>query len=440
MTLFTNATLVEFDPPRIREGEDVLVEGDSIIEVGRNLSREGAEVVDLGGKLLFPGIVCSHNHFYSGLARGIMADIPPTPDFVSILKNLWWRLDRALDEESLYASGLTCSLDAIRNGTTSVIDHHASPAFIEGSLAVLKRGFEEAGLRGATCYEVTDRHGAEEMRAGVAENIAFAEAIDAEKRAGSWSGLMEAHIGGHAPCTLPDEALKLMADACGKTGRGLHTHLAEDRWDVSHSHITYGKDLIPRLDSFGLLNEKSLLIHGVFLNEAEAEIINERDAFLVHNCRSNMNNGVGYNGLLPRYRNLALGTDGIGSDMFTEMKTAFFKHKTAGGPWWPGDFLAALAAGNRILERVFVRKFGRLEAGYAADLVVGDYASPTPLVPENIAGHIAFGMGSGIVESVMINGRFVMRDRKFPVDTDEIYAEARGQAKRLWERMNSIAP
>ena len=439
MTLFKNATLVEFDPPRIREGADLLVDGDTIKQVGKNLSVRGADkVIDLGGKLLFPGIVCSHNHFYSGLARGIMAEIGPTPDFVSVLKQLWWRLDRGIDRDILRSSGLICSLDAIRCGTTSVIDHHASPNFIEGSLNTLKETFEETGLRGVTCYEVTDRHGEAAMNAGIEENISFARQIDAEKKSGSWSGLTEAHIGGHAPCTLPDGGLKGIADACSSTGRGFHVHVAEDRWDVSHSHINYSKDIAARLDDYGLLTEKTLLVHGVFLSDDEVNLINKRNTFLVHNSRSNMNNHVGYNSRLAGYKNLALGTDGIGSDMFSELQTAYFKHKDEGGPWWPGDFLSALGAGNRIMETVFKRPFGRLEAGYTADLVVADYLSPTPLSVENLAGHMVFGMGQGIVESVMIDGRFVMEERRFPQDASAVYRDAREQAARLWERMNSI--
>ncbi|MBU8912499.1 MAG: putative aminohydrolase SsnA [Spirochaetales bacterium] len=444
MTLFKNATLVEFDPARVREGTDLLVEDDVIKEVGRNLTVAGLvaedKTVDAGGKILFPGLVCSHHHMYSGLARGIMADIGPTPDFVSILRNLWWRLDRAIDEASLYSSGLICSIDAIRAGTTAVIDHHASPQFITGSLNVLKKAFEETGLRGATCYEVSDRRGRDDMIAGVEENVAFAQGIDAEKAKGTWSGLTEAHIGGHAPVTLPDEALKLIADACEKTGRGFHVHLAEDRYDVSHSHATYGKDLIPRLDSFGLLSDKTLLVHGVHLSSEEIAALNERDSFLIHNARSNMNNNVGYTKRIPEVKNLGLGTDGIGADMFEEIKAAYFKHKDEGGAWWPGDFLGALAAGNRLLERVYGAKFGRIEPGYKADLVVANYLSPTPLVPENIAGHMVFGMGSGVVETVMVNGRLVMEDRIFSLDIAPIYEEARGQAEALWGRMNGIAP
>ncbi len=440
MILLKNAVLVEFDPPRIREGEDVLIDGDRIVQVGPALSSDAdiSKTVDCTGKLLFPGIVCSHNHFYSGLSRGIMADIGPTPDFVSVLKQLWWRLDRGIDEPILKASGMICSLDAIRNGTTAVIDHHASPDFITGSLSVLKSTFEETGLRGVTCYEVTDRHGPDAMFEGIEENRSFAEKIDSEKKAGTWSGLTEAHIGGHAPCTLPDEGLKGIAEVCGSTGRGFHCHVAEDRWDVSHSHINYSSDIAFRLDEFGLLTEKTLLVHGVFLNDQEVDLINEKGSFLVHNSRSNMNNGVGYNVRLGQYENLALGTDGIGSDMISEMQTAYFKHKDAGGSWWPGDFLSALSAGNRILEQIFGRPFGRLEPGYAADVVLADYQAPTPLKPENLAGHMVFGMGSGMVESVIIGGRFVMENRRFPMYVQGIYEDARGQAARLWDRMNSI--
>lgn len=440
MTLLKNAALIEMDPPSVMESMDLLVENDTIREIGSNLAAPGAEVVDLEGKIIFPGLVCSHHHYYSGLARGIMADIGPTPDFASVLKNLWWRLDRALDRESLKASALICSLDAIRAGTTSVIDHHASPSCVEGSLTILKEAFEFCGLRGMSCYEVTDRNGRDEMLAGVEENRAFAESLDKEKADGRWSGLFEAHIGGHAPFTLNAEALKLLGDTVESTGRGFHIHVAEDRYDVSFSHAQYGKDLMVRLDDFALVNEKSLMVHGVYLNSDEIRLLNERDAFLAHNARSNMNNNVGYSSRLPEVKNLAIGTDGIGADMFEELKFAYFNHKNNGGPWWPGDYLKVLMAGNRILERNFGASFGRLQPGCKADLVVAAYSAPTALLPENIAGHLIFGMGASIVESVMIDGRFVYRDRCFPFDTADIDKNAAEQSLALWERMNKVKP
>ena len=161
MLILQNVTALQFEPALVQGGVDIAIEGSLIQEVGTALAARypQAQVREMQGRLVMPGIVCSHNHFYSGLARGIMAQIKPCPDFISTLKNLWWRLDRALDEESLYYSGLICSLEAIKSGCTAVIDHHASPNYVAGSLSTLRRGFVEAGLRGITCYETTHRNG-----------------------------------------------------------------------------------------------------------------------------------------------------------------------------------------------------------------------------------------------------------------------------------------
>ncbi|RKX95076.1 MAG: putative aminohydrolase SsnA [Spirochaetes bacterium] len=436
------ATAVEFDPPRIREHCDVVIEGNKIAAVGNGAAKDVAadEVIDGSGRIVFPGIVCSHHHIYSALSRGVMASIGPTPDFVSILKNLWWRLDRAIDEDVLHFSTLTASLDALRCGTTSIIDHHASPDFIEGSLDVIKQGVELIGVRGATCYEVTDRNGRDGMMAGIEENRRFALEIQAAAEKGETPRLVEAYIGGHAPCTIPEEGFERMADVIKETGRGLHLHVAEDRYDVSQSHVVYGEDIVARLDRHGMLDSRTILVHGVHLSEGEIEILNERDSFLVHNARSNMNNNVGYNRNLPKLRNLALGTDGIGADMYSELQSAYFKHKDEGGAWWPGDFLRALQAGNRIMERSFGESFGRLEAGYMADVVIARYEAPTPLVPENVAGHFVFGMNAGITETVIVNGRIVMKNGDFSDEIDEaaIAAGAREQGAKLWKRMDEI--
>lgn len=442
MILLKNATGVQFEPGFIRESVDIVIDGTVIKEVGDNLSVKypDATVKDMKGKLVMPGIVCSHNHFYSGLARGIMADIKPSPDFISILKNLWWKMDMALDEEAVYYSGLICSLEAIKSGCSSVIDHHASPNFIGGSLKTLRSGFLKAGLRGMTCYETTDRNGGiEEMRKGVEENINFANLIDSAKKAGNEPYLVEAHIGAHAPFTVSNEGLAMMSEAVKCTGRGVHIHVAEDLYDVSHSHHLYGQDIVERLDSFGLINDKTLLAHGLFLSDRDVDILNAKNGFLVHNARSNMNNNVGYNHKLSRFKNVALGTDGIGADMLEELKFAYFKHRDAGGPLWPDSFLKSLWNGNEILARNFGAKFGRLEAGNKADLTILDYMSPTPFVADNLAGHVAFGMNAGNVNSVMVEGNFVYEDRAFPFDVAPIYAEAQKVAARVWRNMDKLS-
>jgi putative selenium metabolism protein SsnA len=433
MLLLKDARLLQFLPPEVREGMDVLIDGNKVVRVGQNLAPDSADArtIDLAGNLLSPGIVCSHNHFYSALARGILADIKPSTDFVSVLQNLWWRLDRAIDEEILYCSGLVGAIEAVRAGTTAVVDHHASPGFIGGSLKTLKKAFEKVGLRGILCYEVTDRNGGSQMRQGIEENIAFAQSAK--------GGLLEAAIGAHAAFTLGDEALALLSEAVRATGSGIHIHAAEDSYDSAAAHHLYQMDIMQRLESRNLLDGKTICAHGVHLTDSDISKLNEHDCFLVHNARSNMNNGVGYAGKLPAIRNVALGTDGIGSDMFEEMKFAYFKHRDAGGAFWPGNFLAFLHNGTRLLERYFPGSFQRIEAGSVADLVIYDYRNPTPLVGENIAGHLAFGLSSGSVKTVIINGSIVYEDRRFPFDLDPIYEKANRAAKALWKRMDELS-
>jgi putative selenium metabolism protein SsnA len=440
MITLKNATVIEFSPPTVREHVDIIIEGPFITEVRENSTmdpdRGAAEqetVIDCTGKIVWPGLVCSHNHFYSGLARGVTAAIGATPDFISTLKQLWWKMDNALDKEVLHSCSLISALEAVKAGTTAVIDHHASQSFIRGSLDTVRKGYEKAGLRGITCFEVSDRAGADALREGVEENISFAEKVNTGE-----AGPVRGMIGGHAPFTLPDSALALLADAVEKTDTGVHLHAAEDRYDVSHSHHHYGKDLLARLNDFGLLNEKALIVHGLFLSHEDIALLNDHDSFLVHNVRSNMNNGVGYNRLLPEVKNVALGTDGIGSNMYEEFKFAFFGHRNAGGLLGPDDFLSFLYNGNTILERSFHLPFGRVARDYAADLVISDYDAPTPLTGENIAGHLAYGMAARDVETVIINGNLVYENRTFPFDTAPIYREARKAALRLWKKMDGM--
>jgi putative selenium metabolism protein SsnA len=410
----------------------------SVAGAGTTRTAAGAKVIDLAGKIVMPGLVCGHTHFYSALARGLMARVAPSTDFVSHLQHLWWRLDRAIDREILRASGLVGAVEAVRAGCTSVVDHHASPSFIGGSLDVLAECLALVGLRGVLCYEATDRNGQEGLEEGIAENARFARSVEAGRASPGGKRLVEAMIGGHAPFTISDQGLRGLSDACRSTGRGFHVHVAEDTFDPSFSHSRYELDALARLDSFGLLERPALIAHGLYLTAADRALLNARGGTLAHNCRSNMNNSVGYNRALPEVKTAVLGTDGIGSDMFEETRTAYFKHRDAGGPLSPGDFVRFLQNGNEVVARSFGGRFGRVEQGSAADLVVLDYAAPTPLVAANVAGHFVFGMASSHVQTVIVNGAVVMEDRRFPWDTGPALADARAQAARLWERMDNL--
>lgn len=459
MILFESVRIISFAPPSVSPPMDVLVDASkgprsasTILEVGQGLAAKHPGARRISGAYLSPGLVCSHTHLYSALARGLMVAIRPSKDFAQQLAHLWWRLDRAIDLPILEASGLAGLADAAACGVTSVVDHHAGPEAIDGSLSVLKSAYDAIGLRGLVCYETTDRNGMEGARAGVRENIRFAQEIDKERAAwtrgeeGASFPLVDGAIGGHALFTLGEETLAALGDAVRTTGRGSHIHAGEDKYDAVDSRHRYGADLAVRMDRAGLLTPKSIVGHGVWLSPSEVELIAERDAFLAHNARSNMNNAVGYNGLLQDHRNVVLGTDGMSADMLEEFRFACFRHRESQGPWWPDQFLACLDRGNRLLERYFAGDqagagsgapavYGRIEKGAAADLVLWDYEAPTPLEGANLAGHLAFGLSSRSVRSVMVNGKFVIEDRKPAFDAQAIGARARIQAARLWKRM-----
>ena len=207
---------------------------------------------------------------------------------------------------------------------------------------------------------------------------------------------------------------------------------------MRQNRFIISKSILERLDSFNLLNDKSILAHGVWLNEKDLQILNKRKSFLVHNPRSNMNNNVGYLKSIAEVKNLAIGTDGIGADMFEETRFAYFKSKEENRNLNPTDFVNYLWRGNKILERYFNQKFGRIEKGYTADLIISDYNSPTPLTKENAAGHFLFGFSSQNVESVIINGRFVYCDRAFPIVLSKIYNKTKKSATKLWKRMDEL--
>lgn len=433
MIALHNARILEFYPPSVSDECDIIISEDTIIDTGKDLLKNYIPniTIDLTGKFISPGLVCSHNHFYSFLSRGIMADIRPASSFREILENLWWKLDRALDEESVYYSSICAALEAIKCGTTSVTDHHASPSFIRGSLGLLRSAFEKAGLRGLLAYEITDRNGEKDVKVGIEETVSF---ILSDKG----SSLIKGSIGAHASFTLSNKTLSMLREVMDVTGRGIHIHTAEDKYDQLHSYKHYNESVIRRLSEFGLLNDKAILAHGVNLDEGELEIINDYDSFLVHNPRSNMNNNVGYLDKLNKLKNPALGTDGIGSDMFEELKFAFFRNREETDRYETALLLESLNNGNKILERYFGKRFGKIEKGYPADIVIYNYNPPTPLCSENLAGHLLFGSIAKDIETVIIDGNVVYENRSFPFDTSEIYSAARQSAQKLWERINEL--
>lgn len=378
-----------------------------------------------------PGNVCAHTHLYSALARG-MPGPPKTPrNFVEILEYVWWRLDRALDEESVRSSALVGALDAARCGTTSLVDHHASPNFIDGSLDVLADSIDDVGLRALLCYEVTDRGGSERSKAGVAENRRFLES----NRRKNIRGV----VGAHASFTLEDATLAQLANLADEQATGVHIHVAEDAADEEDSLRRCGKRVASRLADARILRSKSIAAHCVHLDPVEVDAVHGSGAWMVHNCRSNMNNSVGRAPVAEFLSRGALGTDGIDEDMFAESRTAFFRAREDSLDASAERYGDMLAAGGQLVSQYFDNPVGRLEPGTSADLMILDYDPPTPLTGENLAWHWMFALASENVESVMVEGEWVIRNREFVrVDEEKVRAEAKSQARLLWQRMEDL--
>lgn len=434
-TCFRNATLVQLDPPSVESG-NLRQEGGVIVAVGEAAKPQaGDEVVECEGAVLMPGLVNGHTHLYSALAPGMPAPPRPPANFHEILKFIWWRLDRAHTLESVEVSGQIGALAALRCGTTTLVDHHASPNAIEGSLSALETGIAQVGCRGVLCYETTDRNGPDESRLGLSENERYAQACQGD-------GRFAALVGAHASFTLEEESLASCVDLARRLGVGVHIHVAEGPVDEQITRERFGLRLFERFQEHGLLDAPgTIFAHGTRLSANDFALLNELNGVieLAHNPNSNMNNGVGYTPVARLQRPTLLGTDGIGADMWREARTAFFKSHDAGLPLRMSQPLEMLAQSARFASRCLGVKLGALEAGAAADLVLTSIRPATAFTAENLASHFLYAMGPEYVRDVMIDGWWVLRKGHFVTfDEQAIRARSVVVARALHERMAAI--
>ena len=442
--LITNGMLVT-----MCEGEGIIADGalrivgDMISEVGASSElRErypDEERLDASGMLVAPGNICTHTHYYGAFARGMAMPGPSPKDFPQILERLWWRLDKALTLEQVRYSALVCLADAIRGGTTTLIDHHASPTAVDGSLDVIAAAVKDAGLRACLCYEVSDRGGPEAAQAGIEENRRFIS------RAHEWGDRLAGTFGLHASLTLSNETLDEAAEVARSLGTGCHIHVAEGMADVQDCLGKYGVRVVERLRRRGVLGPKTIAAHCVHVDDSEMDTLLESGTNVVHNPRSNMNNAVGVARIpemLARGITVGLGNDGFSNNMYAEMKAAYLVHKLAGQDprvMSAVDVLKMAGANNaRIAGCFFARPLGVLAPGAYADIVLLDYLAPTPLTEENYPWHVMFGIDGAHVDTTIAGGEVLMRGRELlTLDADAIHAEAREQASRLWESIQA---
>lgn len=425
MKAIINANIFDYD--NFYENYYILFDK-KIEEIGPMEDFKGADkIIDAKNNLVLPGFVVGHTHIYSTFARGLNLPFNPL-NFKDILNQLWWKLDSKLGKTENYYSALVSGIEFIKNGVTTVIDHHASGIQIKGSLNTLKNALcDEIGLRGIFCFETSDRFNVDEC---IEENLEFLNT-----RSQMHAGL----FGLHASLSLSNETLKKVSNLYKGP---IHIHTAESIDDVEDSLSKYGMRVITRLDKFGLLRENSILAHCVHTFEDELNLISKNNCYVALNVSSNMNNAVG----LPNYREMKqhnvkviAGNDGLGFNFARELLNLYFSMKLKGKS--PVSF--SLDDLKQIIKNTYEiasyhlnTNLGKIEPGFVSDLLVVPYTPPTPLNKENILGHVIYGLYDNFKPShVIVNGKLLMENYKINLPVSEIYVEARKVAQNLWEKL-----
>lgn len=375
------------------------------------------KIIDCKGRYVTKSFVVGHHHAYSALSRGMPAHKKSPHNFLEILKYIWWNLDKALDKDMIEASAFATAIACAKAGSTFVIDHHASPNYVKGSLEIMANAFEKVGVDHLLCYEVSDRDGIGIAEEGLSETESYLEHH-------------QALVGLHASFTVGDETMKRAADLMRKKNSGIHIHTAEDFYDQEQCIQKHGKRVVQRLEEFGVLeSSKSILGHCLHIDEKERELIRNGKAFVVQNMESNLNNNVGlFNGKNLGDR-IMLGTDGMHSDMIRSAQAAFFSGQAKDNI----DFVSAYERFRKVHQYLAINNF---KGDGENNLVILDYPSPTEFNQDNFMGHFLFGWSSNMITDVISNGKLIIKDRVLQtVNEAEILEFTKEQAHRLWKKL-----
>ena len=423
------------------ENGAVVWKDNTIVEVGdfETLKKKyaDAEFIDAKGGVIHPAFINTHEHIYSALARGLSIKGYAPNGFLEILDGLWWTIDRNLDNDLTKLSAEATYLECIKNGVTTIFDHHASFGEISGSLFAIEEAARDFGVRSVLCYEISDRDGKEKAHAAIKENVDFATHALSLK-----DDFIKGMMGMHASFTISDETMELCRKEKPKE-IGYHIHVAEDILDLHRCLKEHGKRIVDRLYDWDVLGEKTLLAHCIYVNPHEMDLIRDTNTMVVHNPESNMGNACGcpptmeivHKGILT-----GLGTDGYTHDMIESWKVANILHKhhlvDPGAAW--AEVPEMLFQGNaRIANRYFEKKLGVLEKGAAADIIITDYIPPTPMNAGNLNGHMLFGMNGRSVVTTVGNGKVLMKNRELQgIDEERCLAKIREGAARLEKKIN----
>ena len=443
MVLVTNGRLITRDSEGkgYYEHGAVAYEGAKIVEVGEEAALRAkyadAEIVDAKGGVIMPAFINAHTHIYSALARGLSIVGNNPTNFYEVLDGTWWAIDRHLMMDGTRASATALYIDSIKQGVTTIFDHHASYGEIPGTLFTISEESRRLGLRSCLCYEVSDRDGEEKCLQAIKENADFITYCQKQN-----DPMLAAMFGGHALFTISDKTFDRMVEA--NNGRtGYHIHVSEGMNDVYDSLQNYGRRPVQRLQDHGILGPMTVLGHCIHLNTAEMDIVKATDTMVVNNPQSNMSNAVGCAPVLQMYAKgilVGLGTDAYTHDMIESCKTVVgIQRHNACHPnvGWCEATDMLFKNNPKIAGKYFGREFGVLKPGAAADVAVFDYRPFTPFSDENIDGHILFGFEGRRCTHTVVNGKVLVKDRELNcADEAAINARVMESAKRLWGILN----
>ncbi len=442
MILIKNARVVtRNDNNDFIENGAVLVDGKFIKEVGKTADLEkkypDAEIKDAKNRLVMPGFINPHMHYYSTFARGMNPKSKAPTMFAEILNGVWWKLDKLLGLEDVYYSALMPMIDQIRFGVTSVIDHHASPYAAKGSLFEIEKAAKLAGVRSNLCYEISDRDGEKIANEGIQESVDFIKHCkDAN------DDMIKGMFGFHASMTVSDKTLDKTLQEAQSLDTGFHVHCAEGIEDVVDSIAKYDQRVIERWYKRGVLSDKSIAVHCINVKDWEIDMLKDSNVAVVTNPESNMGNAVGLTPIIKMFNKgilMGLGTDAYTADMTESLKVANFivkhdaKDPTLG---WVETPTMLFNNNAKIYNRFIDNKVGVLKEGALADIIIVDYNAPTPVNGDNINGHVLFGLTGLNVDCTMVDGKFRYDERELVgIDFEEISAKSAERAKKVWEKL-----
>ena len=384
-----------------------------------NELRADDSVFNCNHRLVTKSFACGHHHIYSALARGMPAPARSPKNFPEILEYIWWNVDKTLDTEMIEASALVSALYCVKNGVTFVIDHHASPFAIEGSLGTIAGAFDRIGISYLLCYEISDRDGQGPKEKGLQETENYLKAGN------------QGHVGLHASFTVGDELLSRAVELAQKYHTGIHVHVAEDRADQEACLKDHNQRVLERYRDAGVLDlPKSILAHCIHLNATEKDLLRNSDVWVVQNVESNQNNNVGLANYAELGGHIMLGTDGMHSDMLRSAKVAFLAGQAIEGIDFPAIY------GRFRNVHAYIRFSGFTGDG-DNNLVILDYNSPTEINADNFLGHFVYGLDASHVDSVISGGQMVVKDKKLmTMEEDDILAFSREMGNKLWRKLN----